>query len=218
MRDIAPGVRQIALTPRNGVNVYVLGDVLVDAGLSSSAKKIVKELGDHRITELALTHAHLDHAGGARGVCDALGIPLAVGANDVEAIESGRAVTGASKLEPVMQRVNRWKPVTVGRPLREGDEIGDFTVIDSPGHSPGHLAYWRASDRTLVCGDVWFNLHPLTTAVGLHLPPDLVTVDPGLNRRSALKLAALEPETVLFGHGPPLLGAAPRLREFMQSL
>jgi len=55
-----------------------------------------------------------------------------------------------------------------------------------------------------VAGDVWLNMSVLTTAPGLHEPPRIFTPDPARNRDSARRLAALEPELVLFGHGPPL--------------
>ena len=58
--------------------------------------------------------------------------------------------------------------------------------------------------RTLVLGDVFFNMHVITTVPGLHEPPRIFTRDPRRNRESARRLAALEPELALFGHGPPL--------------
>ena len=77
-------------------------------------------------------------------------------------------------------------------------------MLDTPGHSDGHVAFWRESDRTLVLGDVFFNMHLVTTVPGLHEPPRIFTRDPQRNRDSARRLAALEPELALFGHGPPL--------------
>ena len=108
----------------------------------------------------------------------------------------------------------------VARTLAEGDALAaGFTVLDTPGHSPGHVSFWREADRTLICGDVFFNMHVLTTVPGLRQPPGLFTPDPAENRRSERRLAALEPGTVGFGHGPVLRGdAGPRLREFVQSL
>ena len=74
-----------------------------------------------------------------------------------------------------------------------------------PGHSAGHLAFWRASDGVLVLGDVFNNQNALTGfPVGLRLPFDFFTPDPAENRRSAKRLGELEPKLVLFGHGPPL--------------
>jgi hydroxyacylglutathione hydrolase len=73
-----------------------------------------------------------------------------------------------------------------------------------PGHSAGHVAYWREADRTLICGDVLFNLSLPTLRAGLREPYRAVTADPARNRDSARRLAGLRPELVLFGHGPPL--------------
>jgi glyoxylase-like metal-dependent hydrolase (beta-lactamase superfamily II) len=87
--------------------------------------------------------------------------------------------------------------------LNEGDTVGGFTVLDVPGHSAGHVAYWRESDRALVLGDVLFGLNPLTGMRQLREPPGFFTPDPAQNRESARKLAALEPALVCFGHGPP---------------
>jgi glyoxylase-like metal-dependent hydrolase (beta-lactamase superfamily II) len=92
----------------------------------------------------------------------------------------------------------------VDRALHEGDEVGGFTVIDTPGHTTGHVAYWRESDRALILGDVLFGMNPLTMIPGLREPPGFFTDDPVVNRASARKLALLEPALVCFGHGPPL--------------
>jgi glyoxylase-like metal-dependent hydrolase (beta-lactamase superfamily II) len=105
----------------------------------------------------------------------------------------------------------------VARRLREGDEVGGFTVLDAPGHSPGHVAYWREADRVLLLGDVLNGQSLLTGIPGLQEPPAIFTADPARNRQSARRLAALEPELVCFGHGPPLRDPA-RLTRFVASL
>jgi glyoxylase-like metal-dependent hydrolase (beta-lactamase superfamily II) len=108
--------------------------------------------------------------------------------------------------------------VSVARDLNEGDELSaGFTVLDTPGHSPGHQSYWRASDRVLVLGDVLFGQHPLLGIPGLHEPPTVFTVDPALNRESIRRVAALEPSLVVFGHGPPLRDPA-KLARFAERL
>jgi glyoxylase-like metal-dependent hydrolase (beta-lactamase superfamily II) len=78
------------------------------------------------------------------------------------------------------------------------------TCASGPGHSPGHLAFWREQDRVLVLGDVLFNLRLPTGRPGLQLPPSALTADPVTNLASARRLGALQPEIVCFGHGPPL--------------
>jgi glyoxylase-like metal-dependent hydrolase (beta-lactamase superfamily II) len=55
-----------------------------------------------------------------------------------------------------------------------------------------------------VIGDVAANLHIWTGIPGLCEPQVMFTPDPAQNRRSARRLAALEPALICFGHGPPL--------------
>ena len=95
--------------------------------------------------------------------------------------------------------------------------MGGFTVIDTPGHSPGHVSFWRESDRALVVGDVFFNNHILTTKRGLREPVRIFTVDRARNRES-MRLADLDPAVVVFGHGPPLFEAGPKLKAFVGAL
>jgi len=213
MRELAADVFQIPLTPRDGINAYVIGDVLIDAGVKQSSKKVLKAIAGRTITAHALTHAHIDHAGGSKDVIAALGVPFMVGALDAEACETGRGVTPKAWEE----RFAHFPAQPVDRKLAEGDEVGGFQVLDTPGHSPGHISLWRESDRVMVCGDVFNNMNLVTTVVGLHQPPSLFTVDPALNRTSMRRIAALEPALLLVGHGPPLRDPA-KLRTFTDAL
>jgi glyoxylase-like metal-dependent hydrolase (beta-lactamase superfamily II) len=205
VRRVAEDVFHIPLTPRDGVNAYLLGDVVVDAGAKVNAKRLIKALHGHAVGAHALTHAHPDHAGGSRQLVEAFDVPVWVGERDRVAVEAGGPPAPETWAAGAVARLGRFESVGVARALREGDDVGHgFTVLDTPGHSDGHVALWRESDRTLVLGDVLFNLHPLTTRPGLREPPRILTRDPQVNRESARRLAALEPELMLFGHGPPL--------------
>jgi len=204
MRRVAEDVFQIPLAPRDGVNAYLLGDVVVDAGTKGAAKRLIKALHGHTVGAHALTHGHFDHAGGSKRLVDAFDVGAWVGERDRADVQSGRPAAHETWARPMMARL-RYEPVPVARSLHEGDDIGHgFTVLETPGHSDGHVAFWRESDRTLVLGDVFFDMHLLTTVPGLHEPPRIFTRDPQRNRDSARRLAALEPELALFGHGPPL--------------
>ena len=205
MRRVAEDVFQIPLTPRDGINAYLLGDVVVDAGAKVNAKRLIRALHGHAVGAHALTHGHLDHAGGSRQLIDAFDVPVWVGEGDRDAVQTGRPPAPETWAEPAVARFGGFEAVGVARALREGDDLGHgFTVLETPGHSDGHVAFWRERDRTLVLGDVLFNLHVLTTVPGLHEPPRILTRDPRRNRESARRLAALEPQLALFGHGPPL--------------
>lgn len=88
--------------------------------------------------------------------------------------------------------------------LKEGDAVGSSTVIDTPGHSTGHISFFRETDRVMIVGDVLVNMNLVTTIVGLHQPPNLFTTDKKKNMESIKKIAALKPKILCFGHGPVL--------------
>lgn len=202
MKQLTEDVWQLDGRPRDAVNVYVIGDVLIDAGTALDRRRILRQLDGHPIAGHALTHAHPDHYGSSHAVCERLGVPLWCGDADAEAVESGKTIGKGGIRQPAA----RSHPVA--RRLREGDEVAGFTVLDTPGHSPGHVSYWRESDRVLLCGDVMWGFNPFLLRGPIREPPWLLTPDVALNRASARRIAALEPELVCFGHGPPLRDSA----------
>lgn len=191
-------MHQLAGRPPNAINVYLVGDVLVDAGTPGARRRILRQLAGREVRAHLVTHAHPDHFGSSHAVCEALGLPLWTGAGDADAIETASPVPAPGRLPALMAKMKMPPAHAVARRLQEGDEVAGFVVLDAPGHSPGHIALWRESDRTLVCGDVFFNMPSLRP------PPRLLTVDPRQNRASMRRLAELRPALVLFGHGPPL--------------
>ena len=219
MREVVPGLWQIPLVLRESVNAYLLDDVLVDAGTAGMGKKLPARLAGHRVSAHAITHAHQDHVGGSKAVCDALGIELWSPAGDADDAERGRqTLAEGTWATPLMRRLPGWPAVPVARRLSEGDIVGGFAVIDTPGHSPGHVSYWRESDRALVVGDVFFDNDLFTMRHGLREPVRVFTVDPQRNRESMRRLAELDPAVAVFGHGPPIFDAGPKLKAFVESL
>lgn len=221
MRELADGVFYLPLMPRAGVNAYLVGDVLIDAGFSFQAKRVLSGVRGRIVRSHVLTHAHVDHAGGTRKVIDALGVPVQAGARDLPALISGHPEMGfRGLLEKPGNAYGSFPPVPEATGLSEGDTIGDgFVVLDTPGHSPGHISLWRERDGVLICGDVINNMNLLTTVPGVRQPPTVFTPEPAENRRSIRRLAELEPRLVLVGHGPPLKkDAAGALKRFAAGL
>src|SRR5689334_9791851 len=136
MNEFAEGVWQLPLAPRNAVNAYLVGDVLVDAGVEAMGKKLPGKLEGRAVSAHAITHAHPDHVGGSRSVIDALEVPFWAPAGDADACEAGRSVVADSKIKGLMSRGNGFPAVPVVRRLNEGDDVAGFTVLDTPGHSP----------------------------------------------------------------------------------
>jgi hydroxyacylglutathione hydrolase len=207
MKEIAEDVRLLSGWPPNAINVYLVGDVLIDAATRQAERRIFKQLAGRTLSAHALTHVHPDHQGSSHAVCERFGVPLWCGQGDGEAMETPGKVTGAKApawLKRVQERFWVGPPHPVAKALVEGDVLAGFTVLETPGHTRGHLALWRERDRVLILGDVLNNMNLMTGLPGLHEPPAMFAIDPAQNRASARRLAALRPSLTCFGHGAPL--------------
>ncbi len=220
MKYLAPGVWRLKEFPAPTINCYLAEDVLVDAGRTWDRRRIFAELEGREISMLALTHVHPDHQGVAKDVCEARGVPLACHAEDVDAMEGRRPVQEASASNPVNRMIaSIWQgpPYKVDRMLEEGDEVAGFRIVHTPGHSRGHVLFFRESDRVVICGDVIRNMSYATGLPGIKEPPPLFTYDMEENRRSIRKLAELNPSLILPGHGPAVTDMA-AFERFVSSL
>jgi len=228
MQELAPGVAAVSLSIEN---VYFIGApggpwVLIDAGTPGQAGHIRavarKRFGDTPPSAILLTHGHTDHCGSARALAEAWSVPIY--AHPLEKAY----ITGKSDYPPkdptvggAMAMVSRVFPMNVVDltgllkslpPKGEVPGLPDWEWHFTPGHAPGHVSYFRASDRTLIAGDAFttVNLDSLpalvTKAPRISLPPTPFTCDWNLARQSVASLAALNPQVVGCGHGQPLTG------------
>lgn len=119
-------------------------------------------------------------------------------------------------------------PIDVSRRLLALPEDGSvpgmpaWRWIATPGHSPGHVSFWSAADRILVAGDAFITTAQESAyAVAsqqpeIHGPPKYYTPDWDSARDSVRKLARLEPELVVTGHGRAMQG--PEMRSALHAL
>jgi glyoxylase-like metal-dependent hydrolase (beta-lactamase superfamily II) len=226
MKQLAEDLHMLSGWPPNAINVYLAGEprqpgcVLIDAATRQAQRRIFRQLDGRALSGHALTHVHPDHQGSSHAVCERYDVPLWCGEADVPAMESPGKVTSTqipTWMKLMHERFWIGPPHPVARALREGDEVAGFVVLETPGHTPGHVALWRERDRVLILGDVLNNMHLATGIPGLHEPPHMFAVDPAQNRASARRLAALRPSLVCFGHGPPLRDPG-RLADFVAGL
>jgi glyoxylase-like metal-dependent hydrolase (beta-lactamase superfamily II) len=184
------------------------GLTLVDTTIASSAPAILaaaKRIGQP-IRRILLTHAHLDHTGALDVLVQATGAEVSVGAR-----ESG-LLAGDLSLDPREPQTRiRGSFKKVGTEpdalLRSGDMVSSLRTVSTPGHTPGHLAFFDTRSRTLLAGDAvtsigelrvcsdapWY--FPFPMGGTWHAPTALL---------SAADLADLDPRIVVCGHGKPI--------------
>src|SRR5512135_470923 len=204
MHQLAPNVWQLGGFPPNMMNVYLIGDVLIDAATRWAGWRILRQLRDRKLSMLALTHVHPDHQGVARMICERYAIPLACHAEDVPTMQGERPMQPDNFFIRFVSRLWSGPAYPVARVLQEGDEVAGFRVAHAPGHTPGHIVLFRDEDRVAIVGDVLNGMNLATAWPGLHEPPVFFCTDVTENRRSIRRLAELEPRLLCFGHGPPL--------------
>ena len=203
---VAPGVWILRL---RGVNAYAVagpdGTVLVDAGNPGDGPRILGMLeaaGVPAPRRILLTHADVDHAGGAREIVRRTGAELLASAGEADVL-GGKA---SPKLFRRLARIATGRMRCSGR-LVDGEEVSGLRVVATPGHTAGHVCLWREDGAVLFAGDA------LSVREGTaRIPPAFFTEDRRAAENSLARLAALAPALVLPGHGSPLRDAAETLR------
>lgn len=217
MREVAKDVWLLSGFPRDLFNVYLARDVLIDGASRWAKGRILQQLRGRPVGLMALTHCHPDHQGVAATICKRFGAPLACHTADVAVMEGRVPMPPDTWVMRLQVRIWAGPPHPVGRVLQEGDEVAGFRVLHMPGHTPGHVVYFREADRVAIIGDLVLHLGARLGRGGLYEPANIFTVDRDQNRRSIRRLVDMRPAVILFGHGPPLHDLD-RLRRFADGL
>ncbi len=219
------------------VNAYLVGPAgagdrgwaLVDTGFPTSHDEISAAAEQRfgrgsRPAAILLTHGHFDHVGSVGRLADLWDAP--VYAHNLEL----PYLTGRSDYPPPDPTVGGGVMATVASRLfpKRGIDLGgrvgplpaDHSVpgmpgwrwIHTPGHTHGHVSFFRDQDRTLIVGDAFVTVRQesasaiLTQKQEVWRPPAYFTSDWTAAERSVRELASLEPEVAGTGHGVPMRG------------
>jgi len=194
------------LTRFRFVNAFLVreddGFTLVDTTMRA-ADALIAAAGDTPIRRIALTHGHGDHVGSLDELRGRLDGEVEVAMPKIDArIHAGEHVVD-DKLPGSWPELET-KPDML---LEPGDRVRSLEVIETPGHTPGHVAFLDTRDRTLIAGDVLTTLGRVAVSSHFTLPFPLAamaTWDKERNLESARTVRALEPQLLATGHGPVL--------------
>ena len=230
LQELAPGVHRVSVGP---FCCYFLGApgepwVVVDTGTPGSTAAVVRTaevlFGEgSKPSCILLTHGHFDHAGSAAELADLWEVPVYAHQRELPFL------TGKTQYPPADPTIGgffslilRFMPdpnpaYNLGARVKVLPEDGavpglsGWRWLHTPGHTPGHVAYFRTADRILLTGDslalVDFNsvFGVVFDVQKLSLPSPPITSDWEATRDSIRALARLEPSVIAPGHGKPLV-------------
>lgn len=206
--------------------------VLIDAGVMGTTALIAKAAAerfgpDSRPLAIVMTHGHFDHVGALQQLAERWDTPVYAHALEMPYLDGSASYPAADPsvgggLMALMSRFYPRGPVNVAHRLQvlpaDGSvpPMAGWKWIHTSGHTPGHVSLWREADRTIIAGDAFITtIQESAYAVAtqkpeMHGPPMYYTQNWDQSRDSVQRLAALEPELVVTGHGPAMRGVEMR--------
>ncbi len=199
-------------------NCSIFGDeqsheaIVIDPG--DEIERIQAILKKHGLTvkAIVITHAHIDHIGGAAKLKALTGAPVIMNANDQELYDQMDVQAAWLGMKPP-ERTAIDAPANEGDVLTLGADAARFEILHTPGHTQGSVSVWIPSEQKLIAGDTLFR-----DSIGR---TDL----PGGDSRQILRsienklLQLPEDATVIAGHGPSTtIGREKDRNPFLQGL
>lgn len=197
---------------------------LIDAGEPGKMDKILSALANIgvqplHVKRIILTHHHYDHVGSVWELKRRTGAQIVAHHRDAEYIAGKRPRRAprqfAGRLIFALMNLigsRRVHGVEVDRRVQDGECVGKFMVIHTPGHTPGHMCLLR--DGFLFTGDL-----VNAKAGAFSETPHLFTADVPTSRLSIRRVAELQFDVVLSAHHPPVVfGAMEKMRELANKL
>ena len=236
MKEIA---NEVAIVTPSISNVYLVGTkslwYLVDSGLPSDVKKIRKAVlarfgAAAKPAAIVLTHGHHDHAGSALALADEWDVKVHVSQMERPYLSGQSGYPPPDTTSPgflsFLSRFVGAPQLNLGSRLDLLNEVEPFPglsgweSVSTPGHSPGHVAFFRKADGLLLAGDVFatMNIESLLGVLSkrqqLCRPAPSSTLNWAEAKDSVAKVAALHPVLLAAGHGTPMANRNGKLQHF----
>ncbi|WP_379137192.1 MBL fold metallo-hydrolase [Paenibacillus sp. sgz500958] len=211
------------------VNIAYVGEpssdwILVDTGLGKFARSI-RDVARERFGKppaaIILTHGHFDHIGTVKELVEEWNVPVYAHPLELPYLngqqdypEADPSVGGG--LLAMVSSMYPNKGIDLGSAIKPLPQDGSvpgakgWQWVHTPGHSPGHISLFRPSDKILLAGDAFITVKQesvfavLMQQQEVHGPPTYFTTDWEEAEQSVRKLALLDPQIALTGHGQPM--------------
>jgi glyoxylase-like metal-dependent hydrolase (beta-lactamase superfamily II) len=223
-KEIVPGLYRIS---RPNIHCFLLvADevVLIDTNVPKMWPSISRALSaagkkPEDVDHIAITHSHLDHVGSVAAAAAATDAPVYAHPQEAQLIRAGKMASvrpiGVGKiLLPAFYTFTpkQFESTTVDNLVGDGDDVAGLQVIATPGHTAGHVSYlWPEHGGVLFVGDALCN--------NMRIDFGFSCEDSILAKASAKKLAELDFEVAVFGHGSPIKeNAAEKVRKAVDRL
>ena len=212
--EIMPGIHRVDGV--RGANAYlVIGEdetLAIDTGMPGNANRIVayieglgKNLSD--IKFIILTHADIDHIGSAAELKRTTGARLVIHADDAPILrgkQSFKTIRGPlGFIFKLAMSLMRYHPAEPDIILSADSEIKGFRIIHVPGHTHGSICVYKPN-KVIFVGDAL-----RSDSSGNPKPPSrMFSLDEAKARASLITISALDFDTLLTGHGAPVVSNA----------
>jgi glyoxylase-like metal-dependent hydrolase (beta-lactamase superfamily II) len=214
------------------VNLILVGNpndfVLIDTGMPKSAGEI-KEMIAERMGEntrpkaIVLTHGHFDHVGSLVELLEDWRVPVYAHEMELPYLKGEKDYPPGdpevdSGLVAKMSTMFPNHGINIGEQVKALPQDGTIPFmpgwkwLHTPGHTPGHVSFFRDQDRTLLAGDAFVTVKQeslykvMTQIMEISGPPRYFTTDWEQAYDSVKKLEELKPDLAVTGHGLPMSG------------
>jgi len=221
--ELAPGIISIGQKRGGRVHAFLVADgrelTLVDTLFDTDARVVldeIKRLGRpvSDLKRILLTHAHRSHLGGLALLKRLSGATVLAHEWEADIVEGNRPAQPVSIVPRRPLRayfpfqfgsalgLGKHPPCPVDETVKDGQTVASLEVLHTPGHTPGHLAFYSADRGVLLSGDA------IVTWPEFAAGWPSFTLNPVQHRASLRRMAALQPKAVGVGHGEPLTSGA----------